>query len=121
VDNASRTRPEAAIEAAQRADTLVYSVLFSDSRAYGGRSTDAQKRGRNVLHQLSNETGGSYFEFRTAASMRSIFKAIEQEMRCEYSLGYVSDRQDGGAGYRRIQVRARGEGLIVQARRGYYV
>ena len=36
VDNGSKTFLNDAIEAAQRADTLAYSILFSDESAYGG-------------------------------------------------------------------------------------
>jgi VWFA-related protein len=36
VDNASRISLERAIESAQRADTMVYSILFADPEAYGG-------------------------------------------------------------------------------------
>ena len=37
VDNASKVSLERCIESAQRADTLVYSILFKDDEAYGGR------------------------------------------------------------------------------------
>src|SRR5579863_5748516 len=50
-----------AIEAAQRADTLIYSILFSDSGYPAPRLPDGMD-GRGVLMRLSKETGASFFE-----------------------------------------------------------
>ena len=49
-----------AIEAALRADTLIYSILYSDPGAYGifGGGGD----GKRVLESMSNDTGGTFFE-----------------------------------------------------------
>ena len=120
VDNASATKPLAAIASAQRADVLVYSVLFADPDAYQGQRGDPRKIGVAILRRLSKETGGSYFEITKAQSMNKVFDRIEQELRSEYSLGYISDQKDAGPGYRRIHLTTRRGDLIVQARDGYY-
>ena len=64
VDNGSETSLMEAIEAAQRADATVYSILFSDAGFYGvpvlGRLSGAD--GRGVLMRMSWETGGTFFE-----------------------------------------------------------
>src|SRR5207245_1978073 len=67
VDNGSKTFLNDAIEAAQRADTLVYSILFADEQSYrspfgGGRGGGEHPDGRKVLQQISRETGGSFYE-----------------------------------------------------------
>ena len=119
VDNVSRNQPDETIEWAQRADTLVYSVLFSDRRAYSGQRSDLRGKGIEVLKRLSAETGGRYFEVTKKQSLNSVFSTIEQELRSEYSLGYVSN-QKSAAGYRKIRLASRYEGQSVQARDGYY-
>lgn len=119
VDNASAKDADSAIEAAQRADALVYSVLFSDPHAYSGQRGDPRKRGREALERLSRETGGSHFHFANVNSLNRIFRQVQQEIRNEYSLGYVSDR-GAGSGYRRIRLTTRRAGMTVQARDGYY-
>ena len=43
-DNGSDETLESAIEAAQRADTLIYSILFADSDFYGGGGRTARTR-----------------------------------------------------------------------------
>ena len=69
VDQGSKTFLNDAIEAAQRADTLVYSILFSDEQAYQQAPGGSRRRGgsgehpdgRKVLQQISRETGAAFF------------------------------------------------------------
>ena len=111
VDNASRISLERAIESAQRADTLVYSILFADSEAYGGgwgagaggggwgrhgggypRFPQPQPRqstadGKKVLERISKETGASMFEVSKKQPIGEIYAQIQEELRNQYSLG----------------------------------
>jgi VWFA-related protein len=120
VDNARATAPLDAIASAQRANVLVYSVLFSDPQAYTGQLGNPRGAGITLLRRISRETGGSYFAVSNKQSMKGVFERIERDLRSEYSLGYVSDQTDAGPGYRKIRLTTRREGLIVQAREGYY-
>jgi VWFA-related protein len=133
-DNGSRTSLASSIEAAQRSDTLVYSVRFSDASAFGpgfggggrrrgggfpGRGQGgARENGKQVLQRISQETGGEYFETGGGSTLDKIYARIQDELRNQYSLGYTSDQN--GAGYRMIRVTAKGKNLTVQARQGYY-
>ncbi len=47
------------IDTAQRSDTLIYSILFSDEGAYG---PFGGPNGKGVLMRMSKETGGGFFE-----------------------------------------------------------
>jgi VWFA-related protein len=137
VDNASRISLERAIESAQRADTMVYSILFVDRDAYGGgfggrggggpwgrgggggypqgrESAD----GKKVLERISQETGARMFEVSKKQPIGEIYAQIQEELRNQYSLGYTPDRIEGG--YHKIQLATRQKDLIVQARDGYY-
>jgi VWFA-related protein len=135
VDNASRISLEHAIESAQRADTMVYSILFADSDAYGGgfsggiggwgrRGRFPQPRGQStadgkrVLERISKETGARMFEVSKKHPIGEIYAHIEEELRNQYSLGYTPDRIAGG--YHKIHLETRQRDLIVQARDGYY-
>lgn len=119
VDNASDMTAMESIESAQRADALVYSVLFADARAYPG-TRGVRQHGIKVLQQLATETGGSYFEVSDGRALKKAFARIDEGLRSEYSLGYVSDQIGSGPGYRKIGLRTRQEGLSVHARDGYY-
>jgi VWFA-related protein len=118
VDTGSETTMESAIEAAQRADTLVYSILFSDPGAYGFHLGGAD--GKRALTRISKETGGSFLEVSKKQSIGQIFDLIQEELRSQYNLGYVSDVPVRVSEFRRIQVTLHQKGLFVQARDRYW-
>jgi VWFA-related protein len=122
VDNGSDAALVAATEAAQRADTVVYSILFSDANAYGMPflSRMGAPEGRAVLMRLSQETGGGFFEVSKKQSIDQIFGIIQEELRSQYSLGYVSDEPVRISEFRSIRLAARQKGLVVRARDRYW-
>ena len=106
-----------AVEAAQRADALVYSILFSDEGYYFGFGGPD---GRAVLQRLSKDTGASFFEVSKKQGIDQIYGAIEAELRSQYSLGFVSDRPNEISEFRALKVTTRQKGLVVQARERYW-
>ena len=146
VDEGSKTSLYDAIRSAQRSDTLVYSILFTDREAYGqqpaislgglgrmggmgrggrgggGRGPANVQRpdGKKILQQISRETGGGFFEVSKKESISDIYRSVEEELRNQYSIGYVSDQGVAATGFRRITLTARKSGVTVQAPEGYY-
>jgi len=118
VDFGSYGSLEDAVDAAQRADTLIYSILYSDPGFYGlfGGGHD----GRRVLQRMSDQSGGSFFEVSKKQTVDRIFEILQEELRSQYSLGYVSDKPAGISEFRAIQLTAKQKGLAVQARRQYW-
>ncbi|MBM3775834.1 MAG: VWA domain-containing protein [Acidobacteria bacterium] len=116
VDMGSRVKLEEAIEAAHRADTVIYSIYYVDARAYGGFYHPSD----SSLKKLSEETGGRVFRVDRKHTLPQIFEELQQEMRSQYALGYTPANGRKGGGFRRIEVRARDKSLKVQARKGYY-
>jgi VWFA-related protein len=107
-ENGSDTTLTDAIEAAQHADTMVYSILF------GGTE------GRGILQRISRETGGGFFEVTKKTSIDQIYEVIQAELRGQYSLGYVSDEAVRISGFRKLQLTTKTKGLTVQARDRYW-
>ena len=123
VDTGSKVSLSSAIEAAQRADTLVYSILFEDPAAYGGvfgRIGTSMPNGRKVLEQISRETGGRLCEVSKKQTLAKVYDEIDEDLRHQYSLGYSPDRSDDARGYHKIHLTTKQKGLIVQTREGYY-
>lgn len=148
-DRNSKVSLSEAITSAQRADTLAYSVRIADDehgsshgfggpgmggrhggwggggggmgggRGRGGGQSESRTDGKKILQQISQETGGSYFEVSKKKTVDQIYTQIEEELRNQYSLGYTSD-QAGGGGFRKIQLTVKQKGLTVQTREGYY-
>lgn len=118
VDIGSESSLGAAIEAAQRADTLVYSILFSDAGAYP--FLFGAPDGRKALERMSRETGAGFFEVSKKRGIEQIFAAIEDELRSQYSFGYVSDVPVRVSEFRTIQLTTKLKGLSVEARDRYW-
>lgn len=119
VDEGSEITLAEAIESAQRAGTLVYSILFSDDSYYGGRIS-LGGGGKGVLQQLSKETGGDFFAVSKDRPIGVIYSAIEEELRSEYSIGFVSDQPVTSSGFRKVRIAVKQKGLQVQATDRYY-
>ena len=117
-DHGSMVSRKLAIETAQRANVILYAILFYDRQFYGWGGS--AYRGDRVLKDMAEETGGRIFEARNDRELHSAFEQISNELRNQYSLGYspTNDARDGS--YRRVRVRANGRGYKVQARKGYY-
>lgn len=138
VDNGSKVTLFRAIESAQRADTLIYSIYFTGEESqpqtfypggFGGRRRGGfpmpsrqiyRPDGKKILQQMSRETGGGFFEVSRKLSIDDIYDRIEEELRNQYSLGYTPDRTDAGTAFRKIAVTIRQKNMIAQAREGYY-
>ncbi len=145
VDRGSKKTLASAIEAAQRADTLVYSIYFSsEEEGYGGGgyghhggmggmgggmgrhgggypgSQESHPDGKKILERLSRETGGRFFEASKKHPLDETFSQIQEELRNQYSLGYTPDPPDTTAGYHKIVLTTKKKDLTVQARDGYY-
>src|ERR1700730_9286351 len=116
-DNGSDETLASAIEAAQRADTVIYSILFADSGYYGGFGGGG---GKNAMQRLAKETGGSFFEVSKKLSIDQIYGIIEQELRSQYNLGFVSDQPVRVSEFRTLQLTAKRTDLTVQSRDRYW-
>ncbi len=118
VDTGSDLSLADAIDAAQFADTLIYSILFSDETYYGLSFEGA--RGKNVLMRMSRETGGGFYEVSKKLSIEQIFDAIQDELRSQYDLGYVSDKPVVVSEFRKIALTTDRKDLVVRARDRYW-
>jgi VWFA-related protein len=131
VDNGSKVTLADAVESAQRADTLVYSILFEDPEAMGHGGFGGMGRrpgmgggqavdGKKILERISRETGGRFFEVSKKQPIDKVYADIEEDLRNQYSLGYSPEGTNDSRAYRRIHLATRQKGLIVQTREGYY-
>ena len=147
VDRGSKESLDSAIESAQRANTVVYSILFKDNEAYGGGGggfgrptigfpgggggghrgggqrypSEPRPDGKKILERISKETGGRLFEVSGKKPIDQIYSEITEELRNQYNLGYTPDRDaSNNSSYHKIQLSAKQKDLMVQARDGYY-
>ena len=117
-DQGSKVTCRKALEAAEKADVIVYSVALTDSAFY--LAQDRSFRGLRVLKKLSMETGGRMVEVNQVRDTGAAFREIADELRAQYSLGYSPSNKLRDGSFRKICVRVRNRNCTVQVRRGYY-
>ena len=123
-DTSSSASLSTAIEAAQRADALVYTIRFLDREVFAFEIPASQggspvpREGRKALERISRETGGAYFDLTSPNNLDRIYARIGDELRNQYSLGFTPGK--GRSGYRKIRVTVKRKGVTVAARDGYY-
>lgn len=119
-DHGSSATLTDAIEAAQRVDTLIYSILFADSSLASLHIPFGGPDGREVLVRLSKETGGSFFEVSKKQGIDQIYQALQEELRSQYSLGFISDKPNEISEFRTVKLSSKQKGLVVQSRERYW-
>lgn len=114
LDGGSCVPLRSAVEAAHRADTIVYTMLFLERSM--PRDSRGSFPGRALMQQLAQRTGGRMFLPGIDGTAAKAFAAIEEDLRNQYSIAYVPDAPSPGF----HQVRIAAKGYTVQAREGYY-
>lgn len=134
VDRHSKESLTEAIEAAQRADTVVYAIYYKGREegrgfnnypgsypgGYGGYdpygryppttggSTDPgtyrDPDGKKILQRICEETGGRTFELKGKGNAAEIYRQIGDELRAQYRLGFTPSLEAGGKGFHALQV-----------------
>ena len=117
-DNGSRASLEQAVAAAQRADVVVYSILYSAFAEFGHNRPE-WARGMNALTEISSATGGRVFTVTSSMHLRDIYAEIERDMRLQYQIGYTPPESKPGQ-YHKIELKVDGKKITVHARKGYY-
>jgi VWFA-related protein len=110
-DEGSKLKIQDAIEAAQRADTVIHILLVYDPRQ-GADEGGAQK--------MTNETGGRLVVVRNEKSLHQAFDTISEELRHQYVVGYYPTNTARDGAFRKIRVEVSPADMKILARKGYY-
>lgn len=114
-DNMSHVTREEAIDMAERADAIVYTISTNTS---GGGT-----RGDKILERIAEATGGRTFVPFQLSDVADAFQQIQTELRSQYALSYRPSNFRADGQFHTIEILAqtrRGKGLHVRSRRGYY-
>src|SRR5271155_2212407 len=117
-DEGSRLKIKDAIEAAQKADAIVYVLLCADRGFYG--SFGVGYSGESEMRKLTEATGGRVINVGNKLDkLQQAFDQIAAELRSQYNLGYTPTNPVQDGGYRKLEVKSK-ESYKVQCRAGYY-
>lgn len=122
-DQGSTYKITDAIEAAQKANVIIYVLLIADRgfyNGYGGIYLGGYT-GESAMKKMADETGGRMIDVgNNGKKMEAAFQQIEDELRTQYLASYTPTNNKLDGSYRKLDVACKGDGLKVQARKGYY-
>jgi Ca-activated chloride channel homolog len=112
-DNLSHVTREEAIEMAQRAEAVIYTISTNVSGTKGA--------GDKVLERIADATGGrAFFPFQIR-DVANAFAEIQDELRSQYAISYKPADFKPDGHYRTIEIVANDrKNLRVRSRRGWY-
>ncbi|MCA1590751.1 MAG: VWA domain-containing protein [Acidobacteria bacterium] len=96
VNTFGQKKLDEAVQAAQRAEAVIYSIGIGDN-FYDGVDEP-------TLKKISERTGGRAFFPRDEAELRAAFRLIQEEMRSQYLLAYEPSNQILDGSYRKIEI-----------------
>ena len=112
-DNQSHVTREEAIEMAQRAEAIVYTISTNVSGTKGA--------GDKVLERIADATGGRPFFPFQIRDVANAFAEIQEELRSQYAVSYKPADLKADGHYRTIEIVANDrKNLRVRSRRGWY-
>ena len=106
VDTSSWLRADAVLDAAKRADVVVYGVSV------------VSRLKPVFLRELSSFTGGRLFEIEKTANLAATFLGILDEFRHRYLVSYTPAGV-AGEGWHKLEVRVKNRRASIKARPGY--
>ena len=112
---------DAALEQAQRAGAMIYSLIIVPVEADAGRNTG----GEHALMELSKETGGKFYEIINKHDVQPAFEHVSDDLRTQYSIGYYAPQHGGEpSGLRHISLQLKDPALrakyTLRYRTSYY-
>jgi Ca-activated chloride channel homolog len=112
-DNDSRYSREQALEMAQRAETVIYTISTNISHI--------ETEGDKVMRYLAEQTGGaSFFPFE-AKDLNQSFENVANELRHQYNLFYRPQPLNNDGKFHTVGIKVKGHrDMVVRARKGYY-
>src|ERR1700674_1937012 len=105
-DEGSKLKIKDAIEAAQKADAIIYVLLCADRGGYF--SAGMSYSGEGEMHKLTEATGGRVINVGNKFDkLREAFDQIAAELRSQYNLGYTPTNPVQDGGYRKLEVKSK--------------
>jgi VWFA-related protein len=112
-DNQSRVYRQEAIDMAQRAEVIIYTISTS--------LVERHTKGDDDLKALAEATGGRAFFPVKLDDVVTAFSDIQEELRSQYMISYRPDQFVANGQFRPIQILTDSKKYKVRAKKGYYV
>jgi Ca-activated chloride channel family protein len=116
-DNSSSHDMMTAIEAAQLANVLVYTIRYTEKSH--GKLTARNQYGIRVMDRIAKETGGAHIDA-AATDPHTYFRQIAEELRSSYELAYYPNNTAKDDAFRKVVIRSKRPGLTIRSKTGYF-
>jgi len=115
------------VEKVQESDVQVFCIGFlnapPDKGLFGHWSKSLPEKAHDALMRISEETGGKAFFPDKVTDIHSIVSEIANELRNQYSIGYLSSNAVRDGSFRRVKIELAGSdpsSTYLRYRRGYF-
>lgn len=98
----------------------IRSTLGADAIFFGINPKDQPWVAMDILQQLSSQTGGSAFRIDKHTTLDAALRAIEEQLRNQYAIGYAPPENSKKGTFHKVQVRVNKPGFTVRVRSGYF-
>jgi Ca-activated chloride channel family protein len=131
LDNESSVSYDDALQAAMHSEAAVYVVskteavrqlmMFENRGYYDNIPQEVFVQADAALRKLAYETGGRVLYPNSFGQLDNIYAQVDEELRNQYTIGYISTNTKKDGSYRHIDVRVEApSAATVSARPGYY-
>jgi Ca-activated chloride channel family protein len=130
LDNESSVSYKDALEAAVRSEAAIYVVSKTEAvkammeaenqAAYNSIPPQIFQQADLALRQLAYQTGGRVLYPNNFGQLNNIYAEVDEELRNQYTIGYLSSNPIKDGSYRHIDVRVATQGAVASSRPGYY-
>jgi Ca-activated chloride channel family protein len=117
-DNSSSHNMMAAIEAAQGANVIVYTIRYTETNKHGELNA-RNKYGISVMDRIAKETGGAHIDAQNT-DPHTYFRQIAEELRTSYELAYYPTNKAKDDTFRKIRIKAKDGSVRIRAKTGYF-
>ena len=116
-DTSSRLKMDEAIQAAQKADSLIYAIGIGDRYTFNVNE--------GALRKIAEKTGGRAYFPRHERDLRDAFAQIQKDLREQYLVAYSPSNKPRDGSYRKIEIQLvnsslKQQNLKLNYRTGYF-
>ncbi len=117
-DNSSSHNMMTAIEAAQGANVIIYTIRYTEPNKHGELNA-RNKYGISVMDRIAKETGGAHVDAQNT-DPHTYFRQIAEELRTSYELAYYPSNKVKDDSFRKIRIKTKDEAMKIRAKTGYF-
>jgi len=118
-DNSSELPFDELLTLLRASDIIVYSIGFIERQVGSSARMDLRVR----LREIAEVTGGQAFFPVSAKDLDGVYEKVEDEIRAQYVMGYVSTNTSKDGKWRKVEIRVVRPGAanaVIRTRAGYF-